>query len=237
MLKAGVAMAIGMTLMIPTFNAINNSYISVTEVPPWMPQPDQLPEDFVPPDEIPEGWQPPPDWKPPEGWEDWKPPEDWEGKFDGIPPPAGSCPPPIVVMPDNLNDNITLSGNSFSDELQFEVPEYTVGVAVWANWTAWVAGEIRGDVASPNGDAYGEEIQETSEGDGGPVELSTPVQDRVDMEWIWDPRQRANELPAPGTYTLSLAADPPGRPTDQNGISGRIRLETYLVLPCGGAFQ
>lgn len=237
-LKAGIAMAIGMTLLIPTFNAINNSYIEVSEVPSWMPPPDKLPENFRPPEDFkpPEDWTPPPDWEPPEGWEDWEPPEDWEGKMEGFPPPPGSCPPPVIKRPSSANVNHTVRSPSWSTEVPFDVPEYTLGIEVWANWTDWRASEIRGSITSPNGNAFGAERSKTAQGSGQLV-LTTPAQSPHSMHWKWDPREHNNELPEHGSYTIILEADPVNSIQDGGTASGNVQVETYLVLPCGGAFQ
>ena len=241
-MKAGIAMAIGMTLLIPTFNAINNSYIEVTEVPSWMPPPDKLPENFRPPEDFkpPEDWTPPPDWEPPEGWEDWEPPEDWEGKMEGFPPPPGSCPPPVPRYPPEGNKEFSMDGeaNDWEATLSFDAPEYTGAVIVEVRVRNWTSPQIRGAVTPPAGMDFGAE-KTASNGGGGTFGIPsanppTPKAETV-WNWTWDPREHNNELPEPGTYTLDLAADAPDWLNGQ--LRGRWQVKTILILPCGGAFQ
>lgn len=236
LMKAGVAMAVGMTLMIPTFNAINNSYVEVTEVPPWLPTPTNLPDNLKPPSQlpenIPEGWQPPPDWSPPPEWKDWKPPEDWEGKDQGFPPPPGMCPPPIIKVIEPPTDNYTLSDES---TFSFEAPEYTAGIGVWLNSSNWRASEVRAGIDPPGNMDFGEERSEQERSSP----LGNPTYPRIAWSWIWDPREHDNALPEEGAYSIYLEADPPaGTIFLQNApVSGDVALMVQLALPCGGAWQ
>ena len=234
-------MAIGMTLLIPTFNAINNSYIEVTDVPPWMPPPESLPENFRPPEDFepPEDWQPPPDWDPPEGWEDWEPPEDWEGKFEGEPPPgwdSGQCPPPVIKRPSEANGRLTIGGTSWSDTLSFTAPEYTAAIIVNATFRDWVASEVRAEVDPPANVDFGSTQSRAGSGGTGTVISGPSPQQAWTANFTWDPRERNDELPPPGQYTITLEADTPSSLTPQN-TAGTVDVETILVLPCGGAFQ
>lgn len=248
MMKAGVAIALGMTLLIPTFNAINNSYIQVSDVPPWMPPPDKLPENFRPPEDFqppedwtpPEGWEPPPDYVPPEGWEDWKPPEDWEGKYEGDPPPGwenGQCPPPVPRYPESANAQVRLSGTSdWSQQFTFDAPEYTVGMRVNVTFLNWTSPEIRGSVTPPEAVAFGDEQSDRNGASGLLGEQAPTPKRRTTWSWEWDPRNRDNELPPAGTYTISLEADAPDW-VPQSALRGDVRVETVIVLACGGALS
>lgn len=236
LMKAGVAMAVGMTLMIPTFNAINNSYLEVTEVPPWLPTPTNIPDNLKPPsklpENIPEGWQPPPDWNPPPEWKDWKPPEDWEGKAEGFPPPPGSCPPPVIKVVEPPTSNFTLDDVEF----QFEAPQYTAGIGVWLNSSNWRASEVRAGVNPPARMDFGGEEAEQEQTSTLSTSSTYP---RIAWEWIWDPRERNNELPEEGVYAIYIKADPPqSTPVLGNSqISGDVSLMVQIALPCGGAWQ
>lgn len=243
LLKAGAAAALGMTLLIPTFNAVNNSYVAVTEYPDWLPPPDQLPEnlrppeDFTPPD-LPEDWQPPPDWKPPEGWEDWEPPADWAEKWGDRVPPAGACPPPVWrAIEDGANATFEMSGAGWEQEAAFTIPKYTLAIAVNHTVTDWTANRIRATVAAPGNAWQGENetngARDPLTGQAGTTPETTYLQ-------LFRADENGNAPAAEGTYSVSLWAEAPqgplGSPLAPTPVEGQWSFTVDILVACGGAF-
>lgn len=226
---AGVAMALGMMLLLPTFNALNNSYVENVTPPPWIPPPDEIPEDFVPP----EDWEPPPDWVPPEGWEpppDWEPPEGWEPPpgYEG-PIPPGGCPPPLIQWIEPSNSTFSMgnptSGQQWdgSETFSFTAPKYTVGVEGSVNFSAgWQAQSVSSSLRTPDGDTLG---PLTNQSNAGPLLFSPQQNPRTEQVHQIIAKDEAS-MPPSGRYTFTVSAQTP--------ISGSFVPQLVVAIACGG---
>lgn len=218
---AGAAMALGMMLLLPTFNALNNSYVENVQPPPWMPTPDEIPDDF----------EPPPDWKPPEDWvppEDFEPPPGWEPPpdYDG-PIPPGGCPPPVLRYLENMNKTGTIQPQWDGESWTFNPPPYTVAIVANATFTDWQAQSVFAEV-DPPADTGLDPQSDGAQGDSGG--LLVPAQPVPETEFTLSYVAESEEtVPPQGTYTLSLGADLP--------ISGSYRTSVLIALPCGGMLE
>lgn len=229
LIKAGVAMALGLTLLIPTFNAVNNSYIEVSEVPPWLPEPKDLPENLRPPEKLPDpppDWRPPPGWKPPEGWEDWEPPEDWKERFKDM-DNADQCPPPVKRTHGPWSFAIDDTGSWSSS---FDLPAYTLGFAVnftLANWRAdGAAAALEGPDDLSRSWSSSQSVRD------GPEILSQNANNEAG-NFTYDPRKQGDQLPPAGTYVFTAEWG-----TYQiNREQGRWDVTIEYLVACGGAFS
>lgn len=219
---AGIAMAVGLLVLLPTFNALNNSYVTDVAPPDWLARlidPDDLPEDFRPPDDYtpPEGWEPPPDLEPPPGWE---PPPGYDG-----PIPPGGCPPPVPVWYDSLNGTRRFDTNFQSPtRFNFEVAPYTVAVVANVTFTDWQAQQVRARLVPP----AGEPLEDGAAGEStGLLFAPTPVAESPFSFQII--AQDENSLPPSGRYTIEIEIDLP--------VSGSYELEALAVLACGGMLR
>lgn len=220
---AGIAMALGLMLLLPTFNALNNSYMTDVAPPDWM-VPDELPEDFEPPDDFqpPEDYEPPEDFEVPPGWE---PPPDWEPPpgYDGPPP---DCAPPVLRPIEGI-DGKSWSASSATDSraFTFEIPEYTIGLQV--NITVgqgWTADRVAARLDVPDG-AKDWSDSEASDPDQVPFGLQRSDNDPVAFVYNSTVEEDRYSMPA-GAYRLTLDAP--------NAEDASFRLEGVMVLPCGG---
>jgi hypothetical protein len=128
----GIVAAIGLTLLVPVFSALNNSYVQNVKPPPWFPTP-PTPPDITPPSDF----KPPPDMTPP-------------SNFHGRIPPQ-MCPPPVerVLYNDTsftFSEQNTTTG--FDAKLPFKVPNGTLAFGGWVNWT-WQAASITTQMSGP----------------------------------------------------------------------------------------
>lgn len=212
---AGVAMAVAMVMLLPTFNALNNSYATDVPPPPWLPQPDEIPENFQPPPDFepPEGWEPPPDMEPPPGWE---PPPGYEG-----PIPPGGCPPPVIMELEEWNRQGSFSPSSATTfgPWEFELPKYAYAFGGYVNFTNWQASQVSFLIEGPNGTV-------ASDSQNGPAGgLLVAFQTVEETSWSYDSREDG-EFPPEGSYTLTLNVNVP--------VDGDFQTEFIYVLPCGG---
>ncbi|HUR68978.1 MAG TPA: hypothetical protein VM370_07000 [Candidatus Thermoplasmatota archaeon] len=219
---AGVAMAIGMMLLLPTFNALNNSYVTDIQPPPWIPTPKEIPDDFTPPTDFtpPSNWQPPPDWEPPEGWE---PPPGYDG-----PIPPGGCPPPVFQsVPDGTMSGRLSPQDTGRTSTTFVVGEYTAAIIVNATFTNWQAQRIFVTLTPPNGT----DITETEQSDSSGFLVAPQAKAKSILTITLQPsdQQDPDTWPEPGEYTLAVGGDIP--------ISGSWESDVQVVLPCGGQLQ
>lgn len=214
-------MALGMMLLLPTFNALNNSYVENVAPPPWMPTPDEIPEDF----------EPPPDWEPPENWvppEDFEPPPGWEPPpgYDG-PIPPGGCPPPVLRYLENMNRTGQMAPNPQWDGREswtFTPPEYTVAIVANVTFTSWQASGVSARLEPPPQSDIEPQSDEAQGAQGG---LLGPARSTPKSEFTLSYVAESEEtVPPPGTYTLSLGADLP--------VSGSWTTSVLIALPCGG---
>lgn len=206
-----MAMALGVTLLIPTFNALNNSYVEDVAPPPWMPTPDEIPPIEPPPD-----FEPPPDAEPPPGWE---PPPGYEGPV----PPV--CPPPVARRLDNASRTLPpLSPQPvYEQELVFRVPNFTMVMQGYVNVTGWRAQSIAVTLDAPEG---GRDWSE-SEASSTPGGLLPSAQPEQDTSWFYDSLETENgQQPKPGSYTLTVTARFP--------IDGAVETQFGVLLACGG---
>lgn len=216
---AGIAMAIGMMALLPTFNALNNSYLTDVQPPPWMPTPDDLPDDFKPPEdwEPPEGWEPPPDMEPPPGWE---PPPGYDG-----PIPEGGCPPPIPMWFAALNGTRPIGTSFNGDSENFEVPPWTVAVIANVTFREWQASSVTARLVPPVGDT--EEQSEDNPNPGGILVPATPVAETpFTFQMV---AQDEDSLPPSGRYTIEIEVE--------FAVSGSYSMEAIAVVACGGMLQ
>lgn len=188
LVKAAVVVALGLTLLVPTFNALNASYVKDVPPPPWLPTP-PTPPDITPPT----------DFTPPPGM---TPPTDYKGKI-----PPGSCPPPVVKV--LVDDNETLSTNTrFEKDLTFKIPNGSIGFRGYINWTNWQAQRVFASVSGPAGfKAW------SNQTDGNqPAGFLAPTTPISSTSWVYDSyRENNGQVPKTGEYTLRLTADFPIR--------------------------
>ena len=226
MLQAGVALGLGLLLFIPTFNALNNSYVTDVSPPPWMPTPDELPDDFEPPEdfEIPE------DWTPPEG--DYDIPEEWKEKYKDKIPPQG-CPPPVArTIPSATVTRSLRTANTapvgggpapkFDETYRYSVHETALAVRIYVNLTDWRGESFEATVKGPNATSW-------QDGDSGPgfrSFLSPGVPDmdtRVEYDSYTVEGQKQVK---PGDYALRVVVSGPD--------GGDLKTEAHVLLACGG---
>lgn len=209
MVQAGIAVAVAMTLLVPTFNALSKSYVENVPPPPWFPTPEK-PPNITPPS----NFQPPTGMTPPTGF---------EGEYEGPVPPA--CPPPVIKrIPevDDVDESIR-QGNSvnYNRNVAFTVPNATIGVRIYVNYTDWQASAVHAGVDAPEG-AQDWEQDEQGAGGGLLFAQSTP---RTTL--TYDSYTEENGKPAiEGEYTLRLSAD--------FVVNGNVKAEGYMLLACGG---
>lgn len=219
---AGVAMAVAMLLLLPTFNALNNSYATDVPPPSWMPPPDKIPENFQPPEdmEYPEGWEPPPNVTPPPGWE---PPPGYEGPI----PPEG-CPPPVFRPVEAWTDSGSWSasaGNPFPIEKLWTPPKYTVGFGGNITFTNWRAQSVSYEILDPSGEAMDADFARSNT----PLLMSPQPTARSQFTFQTDDPRETGELPAEGEYTLILDAD--------TALDGSWEIEFVVAIACGGMLE
>lgn len=177
---AGFAMGVAMVLLLPTFNALNNSYLTDVPPPPWMPTPDE-PPDINPPTE----YEPPRDMTPPTGWE---PPPGYEGP---VPP---SCPPPKVVRLNETVSRRTISPTQDEWSAAFQVPKYTMALVGFVNFSDWQAQRVYATLDVPEG---GEDWEKRADGTFlGTVEST---------KWEYN-STRSQQPPPSGGYVLDYGA-------------------------------
>lgn len=220
---AGVAMTVGMLLLLPTFNALNNSYTTDVAPPAWLANfidPENLPEDFQPPPDakLPEGYEPPPDMELPPGWEI---PPDYDG-----PMPEGGCPPPVPVWFASLNGTRTFdTGFDSPQTYNFEVPEYTVAVIANVTFTDWRAQAVTARLLPPDG---AEAMEDSA--DGNPGGLLVPAQPVRETPFSFQLiAEDENSLPPSGRYAIEVDIEFP--------IDGSYSVSALAVLACGGMLQ
>lgn len=224
MLQASLAMGAGLLLFLPTFNALNFSYVENVAPPPWMPTPDEIPDDFEPPDD----WTPPDDWEPPEG--DWEIPPEWAEKYKGKIPPGG-CGSDVAIrriaeidrkeysLP---NESPPINGAPWDEALTFTLHDTSVGYAVWVNVTDWRGGTFTVTFI----DAAGNESSDSADGRNRPfppIDTATVRESNFEFTRYGDPRV----TPFGGEYTLQMEL-----PTSYSG--GKVRVEGMTGLACGG---
>ena len=223
---AGVAMAIGMMVLLPTFNALNNSYVTDVAPPAWLAKlidPENLPEDFQPPEdyEIPEDMELPEDFEPPPGWEI---PPDYDGP---IPPGGCAAIPPIVVPVEEATDSGSIAPGMQPLSWTFEIPdEYVVAVAANVTFSDWQARRVAARLEDPNGTV----VDDERSGDTGGLLVPATTQPTVEfsLQFIVN-IEDGSDMPVPGSYTLELPIDIP--------IGGSWSTEVSYAIPCGGLLQ
>lgn len=228
MIQAGVAMGLGLLLFIPTFNALNNSYVTDVAPPPWVPTPKEIPDNFEPP----EDWTPPEDWEPPEG--DYEIPEEWKEKYKDKMPPGGRCPPPAVrplqeVAFSRRLDTADQSpvgggpGDPLDETFTYNVHETALAVRIYVNLTNWRGTSFEADVSGPP-NATGWSREESGPGYRSflsPSVSTTSVRFEYDSLTVEGQKQVK-----PGDYALRVVA------TEPDG--GELKIEGYVALACGG---
>lgn len=228
MLQAGVAMGLGLLLFIPTFNALNNSYVTDVTPPPWVPTPKEIPDNFEPP----EDWTPPEDWEPPEG--DYEIPEEWKEKYKDKMPPGGKCPAPAVRPIQEVNATERLDtanpspvgggpGDPFRKTYRYNVHETALAVRIYVNLTGWRGTSFEAAVAGPpNATAWSDD--ETGPGYRTFLSPNVPTSSaRFEYDSLTVEGQKQVK---PGDYDLRVVA------TEPDG--GDLRIEGYVALACGG---
>ena len=229
MLQAGVAMGLGLLLFIPTFNALNNSYVHDVAPPPWMPQPEEIPDDFEPP----EDFEVPEDWTPPEG--DYEIPPEWREKYKGKIPPSG-CPPPVVRPIEEIQDRRwtipaqsqgVLGGNPrpYTQEIKFTFHESVVAYQLWVNLSDWRGGEASVVLTDRNGT---EVWSDEEAGPGTPSVISSPDPKDHSFEQRDMADPNGSRRITPGEYTLTIRVE--------QASGGAIELQGQKALFCGGRF-
>lgn len=204
MVKAGIASALALTLLAPTFNALNLSYVENVTPPPWMPPPTQ-PPDITPPTNF----------KPPTGM---TPPTGYEGEI-----PPGACPPPVFREIEGTAQDLAIQGPSpgaWTRTIPFQVPEGALAFGGWMNFTDWQGQRAVVAIDGPSGfDRW------TDFADGGGGLLISPTA-RTDPFEYNSTATDAPRAPPAGDYTLDLRVDTP--------ISGSVQTRLIVALACGG---
>lgn len=231
MLQAGVAMGLGLLLFIPTFNALNNSYVENVTPPPWMPMPEEIPDDFEPP----EDFELPEDFEPPEG--DYEIPPEWRDKYKGKMPPGG-CPPPVrrdfeektFQLP---RPSTPLASGSWDEQMTLTPPQSAGAILLWANYTSWRAEEVRAAVEGPAGATPWDDSEP---GDASPLNSQTEASasfhynsyytDNPDSPAVTNWTQARGKLLTPGEYTVTVSAE--------NPRTGSVKIQGHYILACGG---
>lgn len=212
LVKAGAVAALGLILLVPTFNALNASYVENVSPPPWMPTP-PTPPDMTPPT----NFKPPPDMTPP---------TDWQGKM----PPPDMCPPPVFRNLKEMNTNYTYNpgsarnGVSWSGTpLTFTVPNGTIALGGYVNYTNWQAATVRASLADPSGRLAAQNETSTS----SPVGF-IPQQgsDEAGSFFMNSYQFNKQQPPKAGEWTLHLSVETP--------VQFSVHTEFGLLLACGG---
>lgn len=186
MVKAGLAAALALTLLVPTFNALNASYVENVTPPPWMPPPEE-PPNITPPT----NFKPPPDMTPP---------TNWKGEI-----PPGACPPPVIETVPGTEQNLAVQSPATQDwvrTIAFELPEGAVALGGWVNFTNWQGRRVVTDLRGPEGfegwrgEDVGDAVLLQSRAKTSPFEYNSTKGD--------NPRP-----PPSGNYTLSLRVEMP----------------------------
>jgi hypothetical protein len=229
MLQAGVAMGLGLLLFIPTFNALNNSYVEDVAPPPWMPTPDELPDDFTPP----EDWTPPDDFKPPEG--DYEIPPEWMEKYKGKIPPGGCKPPAIRPIEEIQDKGWTIPRYSpgvlgqppaaFTRAIKFSLHETTVGYQLWVNLSDWRGGDASVTLTDRNGTKV---WSDSEAGPGTPTVIDNPPSKDHPFETFDVADPKGTHRITPGEYTLTIQVE--------QAAEGAVKLQGQKALACGGMF-
>lgn len=184
--KAGIVAAVGIALLIPTFNALNASYVKDVQPPPWLPTPP------TPPD-----MEPPPNFTPPTGM---TPPTNWQGKN---PPPV--CPPPVMERLADAQRSFDIEpGAQFTRPIPFQVPESSIALVGYVNATGWQAQRIEATLYPPDGGKPWGNFSEYTPNlasPGGPD----------DESWLLNSYEQTGQQAPPGDWTLRFAADLPIR--------------------------
>lgn len=200
-MAAGIVAGLGLVLLIPTFNALNMSYVQNVPPPPWLPTPP------TPPD-----MTPPTDFVPPTGM---TPPTNWQGQE---PPP---CPPPVEreIEEARYSGQLSAQQGSFSLDRAFDVPNATLAIGGFFNFTQWQAQEISVTIVDPQGDVY---WTDGAEADAFLVQSQPRTSEFRFMSY----EEKGQTPPVAGTYTLQLRAQFP--------ISGQVTSKMGMALACGG---
>jgi len=200
----GVLAAIGLTLLVPVFDALNYSYVQNVRPPPWMPTP-PTPPDITPPSDF----KPPPDMTPP---------TNFHGKI-----PPNMCPPPVAkVLVDNKTARLDTSQTApgFSAAFPFNAPNGTIAVVVNVTWSQWEAFHIYANLDGPKG--YRGWANDTPGTTNGILLQPSPQDTQYDYDTYTDTGQPAKA----GSYTVRLRADEP--------IQGTVTVRAGVILACGG---
>lgn len=204
LIRACVLAAIGLTLLVPVFGALNNSYVQNVRPPPWMPTP-PTPPDITPPSDF----KPPPDMTPP---------TNFHGKI-----PPNMCPPPVAkVLVDNQTRTFSQSdaAQGFAAAWPFNAPNGTIAVVVNVSWSNWQAGVIAANLDGPKG--YKGWENHTDSQSGGLIFDTGPQNTEYDYDTYTDTGQTAKV----GPYTLHVSADRP--------YQGSVTVRAGVILACGG---
>lgn len=204
MVKAGVVAALALTLLVPTFNALNLSYVENVTPPPWLPTPED-PPNITPPT----NFEPPPDFEPPEGY---------EGEI-----PPGACPPPVVRELNETRQPFTISPTQpqWSKHIPFTVPPGAIALEGYANFTSWRAQSITARLEGPEGF---QPWSRAAQGDTGGL-LVEPTEQSTSFHY----KSYEGDEPSPvpeGDYALVLTAQFP--------IDGEGDTLFGVALACGG---
>jgi hypothetical protein len=206
LVTAGAVAALGLVLLVPTFNALNASYVQDVPPPPWMPTP-PTPPDMTPPT----NFKPPPDMTPPTNWKGETPP---------------NCPPPVLVRlkesnhTESFSPGPTTASGTWTRAWDFEAPDGTIVVGGYVNWTNWQAQSVSSRLSGPERDwSWPMSNESTST---GLVTQSTPlsVQEYNSYEL------NDNQPVAGGTWRIEVRAELP--------IGGTVATTFAALLPCGG---
>lgn len=204
MLKASVVAAVALTLLVPTFNALNLSYVENVQPPPWMPTPKD-PPNITPPTNM----KPPTDFEPPDGW---------EGEI-----PPGSCPPPVMRVLNETRQQYPIDGpnSQWQRVVRFVVPNGSLAMGGYANFTQWRASSISVQLEGPQGfKTWRQEARGAANG-----LLAQPQPQTTPFEYNSTGGDEPSPVPA-GDYTLTLQAQFP--------IDGSVSTIFGVALACGG---
>ena len=188
---AGIAAGLLLVLLLPTFNALNNSYVEHVKPPPWVPTPSTIP-DVTPPS----NFDPPPDMTPPTGM---TPPTNLPPPpKDGRIPPGASCPNPKIEW-----HNQTLSMQTpgpFRQTMSFALTNKTVYLEGYVNVTNWQAQSVASTLSGPKGFA---EWSNNEPGSTGIFATTTPA-----TSWHYQSYNNTSggKVPPAGNYDLSMQA-------------------------------
>lgn len=210
MLTAGIAAGLLLIFLLPTFNALNNSYVQNVKPPPWVTPPSQYP-DVTPPD-----MTPPTDFPTPTNIPSNLPPP----KDGRIPPGVGGCPNPTITW---FNDTADASApNGFSKSMPFRLTNRTVYLEGYVNVTSWSAPSVSASLSGPAGF---ETVSWTQQGsNGGLFPANNPP-----VSWHYQSynNQTGGKVPPAGAYTVRANEGNPA-------FGGHVEI-TFGALVCGGA--